>query len=173
MLHVPRNLQEKPLQGWLQDHGSLTRRLQKVSNNHFAVSVLKQCWERPRLDEARALNIPLHQFVLVREVILYGRDQPWVYARSVLPQQALNGRLRFLRKLGNKPLGALLFRNPSIKREPVVVQRVAPSHLPLSLQQPGHAPLWGRYSVFRYGKHGILVSEVFLPAFVKSIMLSV
>lgn len=167
----PNNL-PRSLRNWLLDRGSLTLRLQKKSHGHFSVSVLKQRWERPRLDEARALNIPPHQFVLVREVILYGCDQPWVYARSVLPPQALNGRLRFLRRLGNKPLGALLFSNPSIKREPVVVQRVAQSRLPVLLQQSG-SPLWGRYSIFRYGsfyhrKQGILVSEVFLPAFVKS-----
>ena len=102
-------------------------------------------------------------------MILHGNNQPWVYARSVLPQRALNGRLRFLRKLGNKPLGALLFSNPSIKREPVVLQRVAQSRLPASLQQLKQPPLWGRYSIFRYGKNGILVSEVFLPAFVKSL----
>ena len=160
------------LKHWLQDRGSLTRSLQKKSGGVFSVTVLKQRWERPRLDEARALNIPPQQFALIREVILHGNNQPWVYARSVLPQRVLNGRLRFLRKLGNKPLGALLFSNPSIKREPVVLQRVAQSRLPVLLQQLGQPPLWGRYSIFRYGKNGILVSEVFLPAFVKSIMLS-
>jgi chorismate--pyruvate lyase len=158
------------LKHWLHDRGSLTRSLQKKSGGEFSVTVLKQRWGKPRLDEARALNIPPQHFALIREVILHGNKQPWVYARSVLPQRALNGRLRFLRKLGNKPLGALLFSNPSIKREPVVLQRVAQSRLPASLQQSGQAPLWGRYSIFRYGKNGILVSEVFLPAFVKSIV---
>ena len=162
---------ERNLQHWLQDRGSLTKRLQKKSSGDFSVAVLKQCWERPRLDEARALAIPPQQFALIREVILHGNGQQWVYARSVLPQRALNGRLRFLRNLGNKPLGALLFSNSSIKREPVVLQRVAQSRLPASLQQSGQPPLHGRYSIFRYGKHGILVSEVFLPDFIKSIML--
>ena len=165
-------LQSFSLRDWLLDRGSLTRRLQKASNNHFAVSVLKQRWERPRLNEARALNIPPHQLALIREVVLYGCDQPWVYARSVLPQQVLNGRLRFVRKLGNKPLGALLFSNRNIKREPVVVQRYAPSQLPLSLQNQSNQPLWGRYSIFRHGQNGILVSEIFLPALVDSVMIS-
>ncbi len=161
-----------PLHQWLMDRGSLTRRLQRKSRGHFAVTVLKQGWEIPQLDEARALAIPSGQLALVREVILYGNNQPWVYARSVLPHQALNGRLRFLRRLGNKPLGALLFSNPVIKREPVVLQRYAQSRLPPALQCSGEPPLWGRHSIFRYGKQGILVSEVFLPAFVDSVMLS-
>lgn len=169
MLNTPQHLKH-----WLQDRGSLTRRLQKKSGGDFSVTVLKQCWETPRLDEARALGISPQQRALVREVILHGNGQQWVYARSVLPQRALNGRLRFLRKLGNKPLGALLFSNPSIKREPVVLQRVAQSRLPASLQQlspeqSGQPPLYGRYSIFRYGRHGILVSEVFLPDFIESL----
>ena len=160
-----------PLRAWLLNRRSLTRRLQQHSNNHFSVTVVSQRWERPRLDEARALDIPPQQLALVREVILYGGGQPWVYARSVLPQQALNGRLRFLRKLGNKPLGALLFSNPAIKRGPVVLQRYPQSQLPVALQQATQPPLWGRYSIFRYGDNGILVSEIFLPAFIDSVML--
>lgn len=159
------------LRTWLLDRRSLTRRLQQHSRNRFSVTVLNQRWERPRLDEARALDIPRHQFALVREVILHGGGQPWVYARSVLPQRTLNGRLRFLRKLGNKPLGALLFSNPAIQRGSLVLQRYPQSRLPVALQQPTQPPLWGRYSIFRYGNNGILVSEIFLPALVDSVML--
>jgi chorismate--pyruvate lyase len=155
---------------WLQDSRSLTRRLQKKSRGQFSVSVLKQGWEKPRLEETQALGIPPHQLALVREVVLHGNGQAWVYARSVIPSAALNGELRFLRKLGNKPLGALLFGNRSIRREPVVLQRVAQSRLPVTLQQPGYPPLHGRYSIFRHGKNGILVSEVFLPDFVASLV---
>lgn len=171
MRHKPQpiaaNLPPGSLRSWLLDTGSLTRRLQQHSGGDFSVTVLKQRWERPRLDEARALGISPQQYALVREVILSGHGSPWVYARSVLPQPALTGELHFLRKLGNKPLGALLFGNPSIKRGPVVLKRYAVSSLPASLSQGAPATsLWGRYSVFRYRQHGILVSEVFLPAFV-------
>lgn len=165
------HLSPLPLRAWLLDRRSLTRRLQQHSKNQFSVTVLSQRWQRPRLNEAQALDIPPHQLALVREVILYGGDQPWVYARSVLPQQALNGRFRFLRKLGNKPLGALLFSDPAIQRGPVVLQRYPQSQLPVALQQVAQPPLWGRYSIFRYGDNGILVSEIFLPALVDSVML--
>ncbi len=149
---------------WLQDRSSLTRRLQRHSDGQFAVTLLRQQWMRPRLDEAQALGIPPHQYALVREVILHGRGEPWVYARSVLPLAALDGSLRFLRRLDNRPLGALLFGNPAIRRGPVVLQRWPQALLPASLRQAGQPALWGRCSVFRYGESGILVSEVFLPA---------
>ena len=158
------------LRPWLRDRTSLTRRLQQHSGGDFAVTVLKQCWERPRLHEARLLGVSPQQYVLVREVILQGRGQPWVYARSVLPRVVMTGRLHFLRTLGNRPLGALLFNNTAIRRERPVAQRYAAASLPSGLQAaPGE--LWGRYSIFRHGVHGMLVSEVFLPTFVDSVML--
>ena len=156
------------LRPWLLDRGSLTQRLQQHSGGTFAVQVLQQHWMRPRLDEAQALGIAPHQYALVREVLLQGRGENWVYARSILPQQALTGPLRFLRTLDNRPLGALLFSNPAIQRGPVVPQRWPQAQLPMSLRQPG-APLWGRYSIFHHGQHGILVSEVFLPALIATL----
>lgn len=160
------------LKDWLLDRGSLTRRLQRHSGGDFAVTVLSQRWVRPRLDEAQALAIPPHQYALVREVILHGRGQPWVYARSVLPLAVLAGPLRFLRRLDNRPLGALLFGNPAIRRGPVVLQRWPQALLPADLQRTDTATLWGRYSVFSRDAQGILVSEVFLPALADSVMLA-
>lgn len=159
----PRLQPPAALKGWLLDRGSLTQRLQRHSGGDFAVTVLRQQWKRPRLDEAQALGMPPAQYALVREVILHGRGEPWVYARSVLPLPVLAGPLRFLRQLDNRPLGALLFGNPAIRRGPVVLQRWPQALLPPAVRQQGAGPLWGRYSVFRYGASGILVSEVFLP----------
>ena len=167
----PRLCPPPALRDWLLDRSSLTRRLQRHSGGDFAVTVLSQRWARPRLDEAQALGIPPQQYALLREVILHGRGQPWVYARSVLPLAVLDGSLRFLRRLDNRPLGALLFGNPAIRRGPVVLQRWPQALLPPGQQQAGAAPLWGRYSVFSLDAHGILVSEVFLPALADSVML--
>lgn len=160
------------LRAWLRDRGSLTRRLQRHSHNDFKVTVIRQGWQRPRLAEARALGIPPAQYALVREVILSGCGQPWVYARSILPAQTLVGPLCYLRRLDNRPLGALLFGNPSIRRGPVVVLRWPQEQLPQGLRQRGAPALWGRYSVFHHGRKGILVTEVFLPALADSVMLA-
>lgn len=166
-LHKP----AQPLRAWLHDRSSLTRRLQILSCDHFSVSVLKQQWEKPRLTESQLLNIPQHEVALIREVILCGNNTPWVYARSVLPLRTLNGALRFLRHWDNRPLGALLFRNHRIQRERPIVQRLPYSSLPVSLHTADlPAQLWGRSSIFRHGKHGLLVSETFLPALVDVIM---
>lgn len=168
-LHQP----PQSLRVWLHDRTSLTQRLQTLSQQHFSVTVLKQCWEKPRLTEAQRLNIPLHELALVREVILHGYDTPWVYARSVLPLRTLEGSLRFLRQWDNKPLGALLFRNHRIRRERPLVQQCTHSSLPAMLQK-NIAPtlLWGRSSVFWHSQRNLLVSETFLPSLVDTIMSS-
>ncbi len=163
----------QPLRVWLHDRASLTRRLRALSEQQFSVTVLKQHWEKPRREEASLLRIPPQEVALIREVILHGKHTPWVYARSVLPLRTLNGALRFLRHWDNRPLGALLFTNPNIRREQPIVQKISSAALPLALQTNNMpVELWGRASVFRHGQHGLLVAETFLPALSNVIMSS-
>lgn len=154
------------LRNWLLDTGSLTQRLIQASSHQFRVEVLNQRVERPFLSELRALNMPLGAKALVRETLLYGKNVPWVYARSILPLSTLTGRLRRLRKLDNSPLGALLFKDPSMVRSPIEVACVTAlnSHLPEAVQHFSE-PLWGRRSVFYLSAKPLLVSEIFLPGF--------
>jgi len=149
---------------WLLDEGSLTARLVAASDNRFRVRVLSQRWQRPRSDESRALGLPPTAFALVREVLLECAGEPWVCARSVLPARSLGGELRHLRRFGARSLGALLFARRGIRREPIEVARVAPTH-PLLAHAPRPAQdVWARRSVFRLRGRALLVQEVFLPA---------
>jgi len=157
------------LRPWLHDRGSLTKRLQQRSGGHFCVQVLAQRWEKPRLSEAAALGVSWQRRSLIREVLLCGAGQPWVYARSVIPLSVLHGELGYLRRLGSRPLGALLFGNPAIRREPISVRRWRPEALPAVVAAAVCTPLWGRQSVFRHRDGGILVAEVFLPALLDSL----
>lgn len=154
------------LRPWLLDRGSLTQRLIAASNGQFRVHVLQQRIARPKLSEMRRLNRPCGHLALIREVILYGGDQPWVFARSVLPLSSLTGKLRRLRKFDDRPLGDYLFRNPGLRR----------GELEITCQSPGSAilpkefrklrgVLWGRRSVFYMGHKPLLISEFFLPTF--------
>ncbi|WP_328515354.1 chorismate--pyruvate lyase family protein [Marinobacterium marinum] len=139
---------------WLQDSGSLTRRLSRAAGGEFAVRVLSQCWAVPSADEALALGMPPRQRALIREVELLGRDgAPWVYARSVLPAATLTGQERRLALLGNRSLGSLMFSDPSLTRSPL---RVCCLH-------DGSRRYWARRSVFRLHRKPLLVCEVFLP----------
>jgi chorismate--pyruvate lyase len=150
---------------WLLDSGSLTQRLIKSSSDHFAVQVLKQEWQRPRLSEVQLLNMQPREMAIIREVALLCHGQPWVFARSVIPATSLHGHLRRLRKLNNSSLGALLFSAPSMHRAPFQLAKLNGFNhqLPQSLQQ--NADLWGRRSRFELSGKAIMVSELFLQAF--------
>lgn len=151
---------------WLFDAGSLTQRLLDASGGELSVNVIKQQLQVPSLSERNALGLPDRQQAMIREVLLCGGCQPWVYARSVMPLSTLSGRLRKLRQLDNQPLGALLFKDPTMTREPVEVACINSDNnqLPCRLIN-GESSIWGRRSVFRLDQKPLLVAEFFLPTF--------
>jgi len=148
---------------WLLDSGSLTQRLTQASGGEFRVEILRQAIMPTYTSEAIILGIPHRQQALVREVILMGRNTPWVFARSVIPLSTLSGRLRSLSKLDNRPLGALLFQDPNLHRSAMQVARINRQHryLPPRLKAT-HPDCWGRRSRFMLDSKPLLVSEVFL-----------
>ncbi len=149
-------------QRWLEDRGSLTRRLIAASGGDFRVEILRQFIGQPTFAEARAVRLGNRRRALIREVLLIGNGVPWVFARSVLPLATLTGRRRHLRHLDDRPLGQVLFSDNSMHRGPVEVARIASATLPLALPA---ARLWGRRSVFRLDGKPLLVAEIFLPDF--------
>lgn len=168
--HWPQAQRPSPwLQTWLTHPGSLTARLITASKRDFAVKVLRQQIGRPTLDECRALGIGTQSLALIREVVLLGQGRPWVFARSLLPLSSLTGRLRHLRKQGNRPLGAFLFSQPDLARSPLQVATIhqAQAYVPSVLI--GQNTLWGRRSIFYLDTKPLLVSEVFLPEFIASL----
>lgn len=161
--------QHGPLLNWLQHPDSLTARLRAHCRGHFSVEVLNQYWGMARLDETQALDIPLRSRVLVREVVLKGYGQPWVWARSIMPERSLTGTLRYLRKLDDQPLGSWLFKQPTLERGVVKIRAFQPDDLALPPKLDIDRPLWGRRSVFWVHHKPLLVGEVFLPDFLKTL----
>ncbi len=151
---------------WLFDQGSLTRRLTAASHGAFRVQILRQRVARPQLSERRILQMPERHLALVREVLLLGNEEPWVYARSVLPLSSLTGQQRCWRKLDHRPLGALLFADPGMRRGAMQISRINPAQLSLpGIANHHERSLWGRRSVFYIKEKPLLVGEIFLPTF--------
>jgi len=157
---------------WLRDRGSLTAKLIALSHGCFRVEVVRQVYAYPTLSERLALGMAQHQLALVREVVLYGNNEPWVFARSLLPITSLTGPLRHLRKQGNRPLGALLFSLPRLQRSVMVVACINRQHGYVPAEFMGEEPVWGRRSVFSIDDRGLLVSEVFLDSLTRVLNLS-
>ena len=147
---------------WVLDKGSLTKRLQDASKGDFAVRVTHQGWMYPHLDEIRHLGIPCRQKALIREVELICLGEIWVRARSIIPVDTLSGKERELRVLGNRPLGAYLFKSKSMQRHKL---ELAAFHL------KDEGKVYGRRSIFCLSGKPLLVSELFMPAlFEKTIL---
>ena len=159
----------KLLKPWLSDEGSLTEKLVERSDGDFRVQVLCSEMATPSIKEAKALQIPYRQKALVREVILLGRDLPWVYARSVIPSATLAGSLNHITDLGSKPLGALLFSDPTIQRGKIDYLCLSKTDLPNDIGHP--QPAWGRRSVFWAKGRPLLVGEFFLDPFLQELSL--
>ncbi|HET8711984.1 MAG TPA: chorismate lyase [Spongiibacteraceae bacterium] len=155
------------LRPWLLAEGSLTQHLVAASAGTFRVERVMQEWQRPTLSEARLLQIDPSQYALIREVILWGRGQPWVYARSVIPARSLRGDLRRLRKLRNSSLGALLFSYPQLQREPFELAAIDARALPVPLR--ADSTLWARRSRFSVDDRTLIVGEIFLAGFVQTL----
>lgn len=76
----------------------------------------------------------------------------------------LVGPLRRLSRLGNKPLGAVLFSNKQIVRSHMEITTLTEDHPSYSwTANKGNELIYGRRSVFRLFKKPVLVSEFFLP----------
>jgi chorismate--pyruvate lyase len=154
------------------DKGSLTQRLIEASHGDFRVQVLEQGWGTPRLSEANLLHLRRREQAIIREVTLLCHDRPWVFARSVIPASSIRGPLRHLRHWADSSLGALLFNDPSMHRDPFQVTLLKPGNgfVPDALQ--GDASVWGRRSRFFLQGLPLLVCEIFLPEFKASPIVS-
>lgn len=152
---------------WLSDQGSLTSKVVGACDKPFSVRVIRQQWGRATYSEQRLLGRPFFEIALIREVELLCGKQPWVFARTIIPVTSLEGKARRLAHLGNRPLGALLFSDPTTARHRLQYGRLSKRHqlYRSATQSLTRKPreLWGRRTLFGYAGKPILVNEIFLP----------
>ncbi len=153
---------------WLTDSGSLTERLQALGS--FSVVLQNQRLAKPTGDEAVELGLRHTQVAWTREVALFVDGKPVVFAHTVLPRRPRGPLIRWLERLGNRSLGALLYAHPRFSRGPLAARRLdqrhalfQPSIKALQLTDVPPPALWARRSRFSFGKQSILVTEVFSP----------
>lgn len=156
------------LYDWLADNSSLTQRLIAHCGSKFEVKVRDQRWRTPLFSESRLLNMKIGEYAMVREVELLCNGIPHVYARTLIPKSSLSGRASHLQGLGSKPLGALLFSDPTTRRSVIEYARLVASHRlyqwAMDSMSERADELWGRRTLFCYAGKPLLVNEIFLPA---------
>jgi chorismate--pyruvate lyase len=130
--------------------------LKALAGSQFNVRVLDECWIRqvsPSLLQCFEPHV-VRQRMWSRKVLLQCGDTPWVAAHSLIPVSSMQGPLKRLRRLDERPLGEFLFRDPTLQRYQVELTRSAAS--------------WGRRSLFYLHGQPLLVAEFFLPALMQA-----
>lgn len=162
-----RRLLPSHLSSWLTDTGSLTQRLKAHNVNGFNVALLGQHWMKPLPEECVSLQLPVKQMALQREVKLLDGKVANVYARTVIPLDTYHVMKQRFNTLGNKPLGELLFTDPSVERGAIEVACLHAGEwlyeLALLGDEQRPEELWARRSRFSIGGKNLLVNEIFLP----------
>lgn len=166
--HQPqRRLMPAKLAPWLTETNSLSRCLQTHNHYDFAVNLLGNSWIKPLTDEAISLGLPVNELAYQREVRLMDGDTANVYARTIVPRTTYRAMQHRFNSLGNKPLGELLFTDPSVKRGLIEVACLKPEQwlYEMAVLNEDYRPkeLWGRRSSFYLNGKILLVNEIFLP----------
>jgi chorismate--pyruvate lyase len=158
------------LMPWLHDCGSLTWRI-KQRCECFSVQAVRSGLARISSDESRLLKIAPQQLAWSRDVFLCADEQPVVFAHSTCDARHLTGAWYKLRTLGDQPLGAVLFSQANVIRQPLHYQALSLRHAlyrraTSALSCPPKR-LWARRSLFYLHNAPLLVTEVFLPEILK------
>ncbi|WP_394224226.1 chorismate--pyruvate lyase family protein [Alteromonas gracilis] len=144
------------LKNWLLDTGSLTERVQSLCK-HFSLELIGQQGQIPHDNELSLLHANGDTHYQAREILLCGDHQPWVFARSIIPQAFVDSELS---DLGKEPLGKRLFNDARFTRSAFQLCTVSASQFGIHNTQR----LWGRRSLFTLDNYSMIVAEVFLPA---------
>ena len=135
---------------WLSESGPITNRI-KLSQE-FELELLNDEIDEISKEEELFLNSFSETF-RVRRVILLGNNTPVVYAKSVIPSSTIENGLSSLGKIGNAPLGDILF-TPGVFTK---LEMVCASFL--SKEKNIY---WGRKIKYSVNSEPISVMEVFL-----------
>ncbi len=159
------------VQSWVFESGSLTQRLRNFYGAGVGVKIMFQQWQPPFLSERRLLRLPEHKYSLTREVLLHINGRPLILARTIIPETTIKAAKSNLSRLGNRPLGEIIFSYPKLERIAMDVTLInLPTWSPLAKLEAGiSSPIWGRRTVYAIAQKQMLVSEFFLPEILRDI----
>ncbi|MBK6655105.1 MAG: chorismate lyase [Zoogloea sp.] len=155
------------MRGWLTDDSSLTARI-RARCGRFSLQVVSQGKGRVMPDERAALGVAhRHGSVWQREVLLIADGEPVVFARSLVAETTVPAAWHLLHGLGGRPLAAVLFDDPRVRRSPLEAARLDARdsrwhHAARATGRDALPALWARRSAFRRQGSPLLITEIFL-----------
>lgn len=107
-------------QQWLLEQGSLSR-LMATQCEQLTVNLLSnQIMPAASLHEDE-IELLISEDYLLRQVILYGDQQPWVFGHTLIPHSSMHGQQFDLTQQGQIPLGLTVFSADNVKRDSLQV----------------------------------------------------
>ncbi|SES65082.1 chorismate lyase [Thorsellia anophelis] len=158
---------------WLLEVGSMTKRFESLG---MSVTVYPHVEQFIDLS-SNALNLPCGVYpegrYWQRDITLYANRQPWLIARTLIPEVTLFDNNQKLIDLGTIPLGRYLFSHPGLIRSKLEIARISIELSSLSEQLQSYlvwmasaskrVNLWGRRSHLLINGYPLQLVELFLP----------
>ena len=142
-------VQNKEIISWLTESGSITSRIKSFSN--FRLKLLRDGPGKVDASEDD-LIITNYKENNIREVVLYSDEEPFIYAKSILPLETIRLGLGALGSLKENPLGDILFSNPEIKKK----------HMLFAKFESNKRIFYGRKGIYTVKGYPFSVCEIFL-----------
>ena len=142
-------VQNKEIISWLNEPGSITSRIKSFSN--FRLKLLRDGPGEVNAAEDD-LIISNYKENNIREVVLFSDEEPFIYAKSILPLETIRLGLGALGNLKENPLGDILFSNPEIKKKYMLFAKF----------ESNKRIFYGRKGIYTVKGYPFSVCEIFL-----------
>lgn len=146
---IEHKLTNAEIKSWLLEQGPITKRIKSIAE--FRLELIQDELSDATDDEILFLKIDSEE-IRIREVILYGNENPMVFARTIIPNTTIEKGLKELGKIGNKPLGDILFEKDIFFKEDIV----------FATFKDEESLFWGRKIKYTVKDQPFSVMEVFL-----------
>ena len=146
---IEHELTNTEIKSWLLEQGPITKRIKSIAE--FRLELIQDELSDATDDEILFLKIDSEE-IRIREVILYGNENPIVFARTIIPNTTIEKGLKELGKIGNKPLGDILFEKDIFSKEDIV----------FATFKDEESLFWGRKIKYTVKDQPFSVMEVFL-----------
>lgn len=151
---------------WISYSHSMTKRMQHHCQT-VRIEVIASHVGMPTFNEARLLQLAPRRAALIREIIMWCDEQPWLYGRTIAPLATVDSELPRLYRLGTVAIGKLLFRHRNMQRSPFAYAKLLPGQALYQeterWQQSSAKWLLARHSEFKLSEKKLLLTEIFLP----------
>tara|TARA_X000001036_G_C20635538_1_gene788912 strand:- start:781 stop:1269 length:489 start_codon:yes stop_codon:yes gene_type:complete len=146
---IEHKLTNAEIKSWLLEQGPITKRIKSIAE--FRLELIQDELSDATDDEILFLKIDSEE-IRIREVILFGNENPMVFARTIIPNTTIEKGLKELGKIGNKPLGDILFEKDIFSKEDIV----------FATFKDKESLFWGRKIKYTVKDQPFSVMEVFL-----------